>query len=262
MDDAHNFEERFRRALKSLPDGKKAIENLDDDPSAGFDIPSTIVVEGTEKSAKVTTINLYQQPEAHPVVLDLILLKKYGVEWLHWDVETLIWRVPQDFNTTGISDLNLNKIQAMKALHLNDNYWLQWEVFNWCTQPLNNMFPNFEVMQVPSTAQMLVSVSIAADVRADVAWSEEVKTFIEQACKFDGIFCPQAPLDFVQPIPDNDLLDCEVVRDKWPEVKRTDTMPTGDTILAEQLRRMLDAQRFLLADRQRMQDQMRLVVSV
>jgi len=250
-----DLEASFKRALEKIK--KNGVLDLDYD--ADSDIPATIGYE--TKTAKVTHINLFQQPEAHPVVLDLALLKKYGVEWMAWEPETLVWRIPQDFRTTTVSDLNLDKIQAMKTLHYNDNFWLQWEVFNWCLQPLNNMYPNFEIMQVPSTAQIMVAVSTAANVRADVSWSDEVLSFMSNACRYDGIFCPQAPLDFLEVGTYNGLVDCDVVKERWPTVRRTKVMPTKDTIIDEQLRRMLDVYSFLEADRARLQDQLPLVLN-
>lgn len=267
MGESIDFEARFKQAVKSLElkDPPKS-EELDYDSDS--DIPATIgyeTVGGEDKSqpklAKVTSINLFQQPEAHPVILDLALLRKYGTEWLHWEPETLVWRVPQDFRTSGVSDLNLDKIQAMKALHFNDNFWLQWEVFNWCTHPLNNMYPNFEVMQVPSTAQMMVSVQIAGTVRGDVSWSNEVKDFMAVACRYDGIFFPPAPLDFLEVGSENGFVDGKAIAAKWPDVRRTGAAPVGDTIIDEQLRRMLDAHVFLEESRSRFQDQLPLVMN-
>lgn len=259
MEDSANFEERFRRTLKRVVKGKEEI--LDSDPSADVDIPATIGYEGEQaKTAKVTLVNLFQQPEAHPVVLDLALLRKYGAEWLVWEPETLAWRIPQDFHTTGVSDLSMDKIEAMKTLHYNDNYWTQWEVFNWCTAPFNNMYANFEVMQAPSTAQVMVSVATAADVRGDVQWSDEVKEFMVNSCRYDGIFCPPPPLEFLEVGTVNGLVDCEEVNKRWPDVKVSKKYPTKDSIVDEQLRRMLDAYLFLDENRKRLQTQLSLVL--
>ena len=250
-----DIDSSFKRALERIEKAKKDESPVLDDIDSG--VPTTIGYE--TKTAKVTAINLFQQPEAHPVVLDLVLLKKYGAEWMMWEPETLVWRIPQDFRTTSVSDLNLDKIQAMKTLHFNDNFWRQWEVFNWCTMTFNNLYPNFEIMQVPSTAQIMVSVSTAAKVRSDVMWSDEVKSFMEVTCKYDGIFCPPAPLDFLDVSPDHDLIDCPTIRETWAGVRRAKVAPTKETIVDEQLRRMLDAHNFLLADSTRLQEQLILV---
>lgn len=246
MSESVDLQARFKLALSSL-------QRAPDEPAP--------LVEPQEKLAKVTSINLFQQPEAHPVVLDLALLKKYGPEWMHWEAETLVWRIPQDFRTSGVSDLNLDKIQAAKALHFNDNFWLQWEVFNWCLQPFNNLYPNFEVMQVPSTAQLMVALNVASAIRSDVDWSQEVKDFMMVACRHDGIFYPPAPLEFLHVGTKNGFVDEDEIAKRWLEVRSSGVEPTQDTIIDEQLRRMLDVHNFLEASRARLQDQLPLVVN-
>ncbi|MCH8348066.1 MAG: hypothetical protein IH901_06200 [Proteobacteria bacterium] len=238
-----NFVQEIRDAIKRYCD-----EGLDD-----------VVV--TAKPAKVTGVNLFQQPEAHPTVLDLVLLRKYGPEWLTWEPETLAWRIPQDFRSSGVSDLNMHKIQAMKTLHFNDDYWMQWEVFNWCLQPFNNQYPNFDILQVPSTAQIAVAVSTAADVRGDAHWSDEVEQFMRSVCRFDGIFYPRKPLAFLGVGTENSVIDHATIDERWPKVKRTGKMPGGSTIVDEQLRRMLEVNTFLSDNRQRLQSQMALVLN-
>jgi len=262
-----DFEKRFRDALETIG----AIKPSPPDEGLG-EIEETYEVLKTDtevaKLSTPTAINLFQHPDIHPVILDLCLLKKYGPEWLYWETETLRWRIPQDFRTSSsdressVSDLNIGKVQAMKNLHYNDTYWQRWEVFNWCTQPFNYIYVDFEIMQPPSTAQMMVSVDTARHVRSDVSWTDEVKTFIREACRFDGVFCPPIPLDFVEVGTKHGLLDCEDVQARWPEVRKADRAPTEETPESEQLRRNLEVHRYMLRNRDRLQSQMHLVLNV
>lgn len=251
------FEARFQAALKGLKDPKP----VEDDT---LELIETDESDDGEKvsQANLTAINFFQHPSSHPVVLDLLLLRQYGPEWMMWEPETIMARVPQDFRTSDVSDLNLHKIQAMKTLHFNDTFWQRWEVFNWCTQSFNNIVPDFEVMQVPSTAQLLVAVDTARRVREDVEYTGEVKYFMRSSCKHDGIFCPPEPLEFLEVMPDHDLLDCKEISEKWPLVRRTGRAPVADTITAEQLRRMLDVYGFLEESREKLQEQLFLVPHV
>jgi hypothetical protein len=250
------FETRFRAATMGLKKSPGIVE----DSLERVETTETYDGLGDKVSAaSMTAINFFQHPGSHPVVLDLLLLKKYGPEWMTWEPETVVARIPQDFRTSDVSDLNLHKIQAMKALHFNDTYWQRWEVFNWCTQAFSGIAPDFEVMQVPSTAQLLVSVDTARRVREDVEFTEEIRYFMLSTCKHDGIFCPPEPLDFLKVHPDNDFLNCEEISKAWPKVRSSGTAPRSDTITAEQLRRMLDAHQFLEESRERLQAQLALV---
>jgi hypothetical protein len=239
MAEHSDFETRFRAAVKSLGGSKPAPPPYEEE-EAGIEVLESDDGD-PEKIAQVkppTPINLFQHPEAHPVVLDLALLKKYGPEWLDWEIETLHWRVPQDFRTSAVSG----------------------EVFNWCTQPFNYIYVDFEILQPPSTGQMMVSIDTSKQVRSDVEWSDEVKDFMRVACRFDGIFCPPSPLDFIGIGTEHGLLNCAKIRELWPEVRKADQMPTEQTAEAEQLRRNLEVHRFVEANRLRLQSQLPLVL--
>lgn len=277
MSDFVDFESRLRKAVQGLSPSAK-LDNIE--PRAGtqplpdedgLDVATTQMTETvahedpapvSESKVAAAPINLFQHPDSHPVVLDLALLKKYGPEWMLWEPETLAWRVPQDFHTAGISELNAHKIEAMKTLHFVDSYWQRWEVFNWVTHPLSGLYPDFEILQAPSVAQMMVSVDIASRVRTDVEWTQEVKDFMTQACRFDGIFCPPEPLDFLERGSNHGLVDCAEISKRWPAVLASGKPPEPTSVVSEQLCRMLDVHMFLDKSRKRLQSQLRLVADV
>src|SRR5580658_669600 len=97
----------------------------------------------------VTAGNIWRHPDAHPIVLDLLLIRRYGPEWLLLEPETLQSIIPEDFGTQTLSDLNLSKLQACKTAHVVESFWQRWEVFTWCAMSFNGEFPDFEIMQVP-----------------------------------------------------------------------------------------------------------------
>lgn len=212
-----------------------------------------------EKISSVTVMNLFRNPDAHPIVLDLALLRKYGPEWLGWELETLEVRIPQDFHTPTISDLNMEKVQACKALHLVDTFWLQWEVFAPCTVALNGLYADFKVMQVPTVEQCMVAVDIANRIREDVPWSLEVKRYLGVVHRFDDILCVQPPLEFVEIDVEGLPLDCARVAALWPLARRMGRPPESGTIEAEQLRRMLAAREYLEASRAQLRAQLSVI---
>lgn len=263
MNTAAQFDDRLLAAMAGLektasdpsvagPDSLEGVETVPPDQHSGPPV---------QPPRPPVSINLFQHPSAHPLILDLALLKKYGPDWMLWDIETLVWRVPQDFRTKSISELNLGKIQAVKTLHYNDDYWLKWEVFNWCTQPFNNLYADFRALQVPSAAQLAVSVDIANRIRTDTAFNLEVKAFMETACRFEGVFYPPDSLAFLQVKPDHDLVDIARIADEWPKVLASGQLPTADTIVAEQLRRSLVVHRFLQESQARLSNQLSMVTN-
>jgi hypothetical protein len=211
---------------------------------------------------KITTINIFQHPDSHPYVLDLLLLRKYGPDWMEWEPETLRAYILHDFPTTSVSDLALSKLNAMKTLHYVGTFWTNWEVFLACTMPLNGLFPDFVHMQIPNTAQCAVAVETAGRVRDDVKWSDELRSYLATACKFDGIFCPPEPLDFVEVGAEEHDVDVAAIRKLWPDVRRTGVVPREDSVVAEQLRRMLVVRQVLNENREHLRQQLTALLHV
>lgn len=211
-------------------------------------------------SGAVTKSNFLRHPETHPIILDMWMTKRFGAEWLDWEPETIEIQT-ENACKCDLSHLNLSKLQALKAMHLVDSYWQQWEVFMWCTMPLNDIPPDFEIMQVPTVAQCMVSVDIADQVRDDVEWSEELRRYLEVVHRHDGIMVPQAPLDFVHVDTDGYPLDAGSIQARWPKVRDSETPPGDSTADDCQLSLMLEAYQHLLEHRGRLQQQLKAVLN-
>lgn len=237
--------------------------HADDEPTEQIE---TVEHSEEEKQAaprpsvgNVTVLNFFRHPDAHPLVLDLLLLKKYGSDFLFLEAETLEHRIPQDFKTSEVSDINMAKIQAVRTLHLVDTFWQRWEVFCWVTAALNGLFPDFDHMQVPTVAQAAVAVAIAKQVRDDVEWSSEVRAFLAQVLKFEGIFYPIDPLNFVVVEADGYVVDPAEIAKLWPGVKAAKHAPAEETVTNEQLHRLLVVQEALDESRALLRSQLPLV---
>jgi chromosome partitioning protein len=73
--------------------------------------------------------------------------------------------------------------------------------------------PDFRVMQVPTAAQVLLSVATANRIRTDVEWSEELLTYLSVVFTHDGVFCPPPPCEFVDVHGSNYGVDCDKVKE-------------------------------------------------
>jgi hypothetical protein len=250
MTDVYHVES-LTALLKSLK-----APTQEDEPSVVLrthEVDPTAVTKAVDVAVppKVTAKNVFRHPISHPLVLDLLLIDKYGEEWLGWESETIERRVPQDFSVDRISDLNMSKINAVKTLHLVDTFWQRWEVFTWCTMPLNAIFPDFQYMQVPTVLQSMLSVDIANRIRSEMEWSSEIKEYLAVVHRHDGILVPQPPLAFVEVDTSGLPLDIADVIARWPAVRVAKSAPRADTPEDEQLRRMLSL--FLLLEEKRVQ---------
>lgn len=253
------FEEQLAKARRPFlleEEPTVVIETTQGDEQENPALP-----EQVEKHAS-SIGNLFRNPQAHPLILDLALLKKYNADWLRWEYETLLHRIPQDFGTPTVADVNLEKLQACKTLHLVDDFWAKWEVFNACVAALNGSFADFQRLQVHSVAECMLAVDTANRIRADVAWSPEVSAFLATVHLHDGVLVPTPPLDFVKVDTSGLPGDYSEVANRWPAVRATGNVPKGDSIEDEQLRRMLVCWRYLAASRSRFQEQLALLKNV
>jgi hypothetical protein len=198
---------------------------------------ASTLIQVSDVPRTVTIKNVFRHPLANPIVLDLLLIAKYGEAWLGWESETIELRVARDFGE--VSALNISKAQAMRTLHLVDSFWERWEVFVWCAMPLNSIFPDFHTMQVPSVLQCMVAADIASKVRDKMEWSDELKQYLAIVHLHDGIVAPQPPLSFVTVDASDFAVDVSKVREDWSSVRKSGHVPDTDSAEAEQLRRML-----------------------
>jgi len=204
-----------------------------------------------------TTINLFQHPDAHPFVLDVALLHRYGIDWMGWEPEVLEAKILHDFRTRSISDLNFDKIQAVKTLHLVDTFWQQWTVFVPCALALSGVHAEFRVLTAPTVPQAMIAIDIAAKIRKDTMYSFEIEKFLEVVYLHDGIVCPTDSMANIVHV-DASLygIDVDAVRQRWDDVRRSGKAPEGRTLEDDQLRRMLEAHRLLEDNRKQLQEQL------
>lgn len=243
------FIEALRKLGASTPDPTLVEETLSKDHEVG--------TSHVAEPGKVTLANIWGHPDAHPIVLDLLLIRKYGPEWLLLEPETLQALIPEDFGGKSLSDLNLSKLQACKTVHAVRTFWERWEVFTWCTMSFNGEFPDFEIMQVPTVAQAMVAVDCANRIRTDVPWNDEMKAYLSMLCQHEGLLVPIPPIDFVK-VEGDFGVDVARVRARWPDV-RSSSPVSGDTPEDEQLRRMQTANDFLEESRSRLNAQLAMV---
>lgn len=165
-------------------------------PSAGGTVEKELESVDSDFRTPLTLRNLFTHHDAHPMVLDLALIKAYGTEWLWWEPET-IWASIHDTFKTSISEHNRAKIQAVKTIHVSEAPWELWQVFEKIIQALNNNIPKFDVMQKPQLEQLYAGVDIMDTIQQG-KFSDEVKSYMAAAVLDEDVFFVPAPLDFIQ----------------------------------------------------------------
>lgn len=147
------------------------------------------------RASKEPIIRLFSYHDAHPVVLGMVLMKAFDLDWLDWDYEVLRSEIVRHFNATGVSDHNWQKIQAFRVLMNATSPWTEYDVFENIIQALNNNIPDFEIVQMATVSQLLAGVDMINTVRKN-DFSEEVAGYVAACAIENGITYLPEPLDF------------------------------------------------------------------
>ncbi len=158
----------------------------------------------------LTSKSLFSHPDAHPLILDLSLIKHLGMDWFGWLPETLFAEIERELKTS-IAEVNKLKILAAQTLHMTDAYWDQWEIFEKTIQALNGIPPRLDVMQPPDLPFLYAGVDIANLIRSET-YAEEVGRYCAAIFLYENVHYAPDPLDFCQVYitqPTYCCLDCD-----------------------------------------------------
>lgn len=181
-------------------DGRPDTTPVEDDPDLSTedeDLEEEEQEQGAAPSGTpVRRRNVFTHHDSHPLLLDMILLKKYGPIWLTWEAETLWDEIADDFKQ-NVSASNASKIQAVRTCHLVETPWKAWEAFNPVAQALNNNIPDFRSLQKPTPAQVILTVTLLNIIKRET-FSIEVEKYIAACFLDESIYYLPPPVDFAQ----------------------------------------------------------------
>ena len=167
-------------------------------------VVSTLDVEAEKTAALVVTKqgvglteqNIWRHADAHPITLMLMLLDRYGQDYVTWDPEVLKLTLERD--GTKVSNDVWNKVLAGRVVLNSPSPWRQWEVFHWVSRALCGQTPNFVYLEEPEIGHMVVGYSIMKAVDPKRPTGIEVDKFVAAAFRHEGIVYAPKPLDFAQ----------------------------------------------------------------
>lgn len=145
--------------------------------------------------------SFFENPHTHPLVMDLLLLRRYGPEWMLWDSEVLELRIRQDFKIPDVPDIVVDKLEAIKTVHMTDSCWVDWSVFCAVGQALTDSPVQFDTLWAPTPQELAGTVHLLNQFRNDVSWTdpraEELRAYMGVALIHGGLLCPVDPLLFL-----------------------------------------------------------------
>jgi hypothetical protein len=149
------------------------------------------------KASLEPIIRFFSYHDAHPVALGMVLLEKFGTEWLEWDAEVLKHEIIETFKATSVSEHNWQKIQAIRVMMLAISPWKEWHVFEKVIQAVNNNIPDPFVLQHCNLPQLMAGVDILGQIREE-EFSDEIRQYIAACALESGVTYLPPPIAFAQ----------------------------------------------------------------
>lgn len=187
---------------------------------------------GTEKIAAVSApLVLWKEPAAHPLVLALLLLDRYGAESFEWDPEVLRATTLRD--GLQISGSNWTKVLAVHTLLSSPSPWRQWEVFHWVARGLAGLPPNFSFLEEPELGHLMVCADVMAVCDPARRTTEEVDKYVAAALRHEGhVWAPES-LSFAQRALEDPKLECAKCGAIFPDDNDAKCITCGASMLKQ-----------------------------
>ena len=207
---------QWPRSGMAQPSMEKVAEEAPQSPTPSMgNLVSAIVKElpaiQREASAHVVPLHMtkgtiWRHPQAHPLVLTLLLLDRYGQDYLTWDADSLQMSLTKE--SVLLSNSAWTKIQAARVILNSPNPWRRWEVFNAVVRGLNGHQPNFQVYEPPQLGHVAAAVDMMRTVDPTRDPLDEVRKYTSVIFRDNGIPYAPAPLDYAQRELDQPKIKC------------------------------------------------------
>jgi len=143
-----------------------------------------------------------------------MLLKEFGSDYLGWEPETCWLEISRTWGTT-ISEINKNKIQAIRTCHVTDDPYERWEVFELVSTGLMGLPPKFDLVQRPTPHRAAFALDVLGQVRESKLPNAEVYKYVAAVLMDNGVMYGPGPLE-----PCNQYLTKFVDSGKQANIKR------------------------------------------
>ena len=132
----------------------------------------------------------------HLLTLSVLLLNKFGPEFIAWTSECLREELEDHYGNIG--PVTWERIQALRVLHANESFWKEWEIFEKITAAIMGEPPIFSYVQPPEAEEIAIALETAKRIDKH-EYSDEVKKYIAASCLNDGLwYLEDPPLDIAK----------------------------------------------------------------
>lgn len=163
--------------------------------------------EAKPTKAEPTRNSVWRHPDAHPMVLLLMSLDRYGQDCLEWDPETLRMTLVRD--GIPLSQSAWTKLMAVRVVLLAPSPWRHWPVFTAVCRGLAGSPPNFHYLEEPELGHIMVGIDTMNTLDPSRHTTDEIDKYIAAVLRHDSQPWAPPPLSFVQHEVEDASVDCQ-----------------------------------------------------
>ncbi len=126
----------------------------------------------------------------HPMTV--LLLKRYGVEYVEMPLEELLERLIADFGRVGVTAID--RLQAGRLLLANNLAWTEWDVFEKVCAAAQGLPVIWSLVQPPEPEFIAVGLETLSQFNQHT-YHSDVVGYIAAACLDDGLWYLEPPLE-------------------------------------------------------------------
>lgn len=119
----------------------------------------------------------FQHRLSHPLLLELLLLKEFGPEYLEWEPETLWTELAHTYGQAPSASVK-SKVQSVRACQVSDAPYLEWEAFEKVCRGYGGSRVRFDFHQPPKPENAAAFVHGLGLIRENVKVSDEVFRYL------------------------------------------------------------------------------------
>lgn len=196
------------RSLEDMLQGVAVVvPELESEVAAGLAKFASMRFGTNDPLPDVTMKNIWRHPNAHPLVLLMLLHDQHGEDIMEWEPETL--RLVLRKGGTQLSESTWQKILAVRVICESPVPWRQWEQFHWVSMGLAGKTPSFTYLEKPELGFMMSAVDQMKMVDKTRPFAEDIDKFTAAVLRDMGCLYAPVPVQFAQEELDDRRLVCK-----------------------------------------------------
>lgn len=157
-----------------------------------------------------------ESTETLAVVLNTMLMRLYGEDWLEWDPLTLYMELREDHSCEPSSE-SMDRLCALQALQLGQEFFTSLDAFLGICNSFNDGNPSFSIFNPITAAEAAWAITEVSLIRDLLPFNYSIKKYVATISKEEGLDLDDESIAVLTHIVTAEDPSSNVVRDLYVE---------------------------------------------